>query len=92
MNDPVALATLFTKPTPVGEQLTAKAAALHANQNTSPARQHDDGDGDTSGPVAPYQAKPISGPISRNYTPALEVMENHDLNQQVCSCIYVAQV
>lgn len=84
MNDPVALATLFTKPTPVGEEPVAKAAAVHAKVNACPAEQHD-GDASEQGPIAPYQAKPISGPISRNYTPALEVMENHDLTQQVRS-------
>lgn len=76
MSNPVALATLFDKPTPVDEQPAKAAALLHAKLARTEAEED-------AGPIAPYQAKPISGAISRNYTPALDVLEHRDLDQQV---------
>lgn len=81
MSNPVALATLFDKPTPVGEQPAKAAALLHAKLARTPEAAEAEED---AGPIAPYQAKPISGAISRNYTPALDVLEHCDLDQQVC--------
>ena len=83
MSEAIELASSLPLPMPAFDDENNLRRTLSKRQSSKGQRSQPSTTEITSDNVAPYQALPVQGPlISRNYTPALDVLEPDTLHQQ----------
>ena len=91
MTDPIALASSLPLPLIAGDdglsRVTSRKQSLSRRASSPSEEQSSDEH------VVPYQALPVHGPvITRNYTPALAVLEPDHQRLQVCIHVVAASL